>query len=122
MSTGAGASQGLAEPVRVIRVTPEGEDPARLLASRPAQPSARPAARGLRALPARLRLSGWRLAAAAGVVLVVVAAAVLLAVRSADRGPIVAAIGANSLGLIDLASDGLVGRCRWGAVRPGGGG
>ena len=109
--------KGLAEPVRVIRVVPEGEDPARLLAPRLAQPSARPPARGLRALPMRLRLSGWRLAAA-GVALVVVATTALVAVRLSDRGPALAAIDANSLGLIDTTSNGLVGQVPLG-VRSG---
>jgi class 3 adenylate cyclase len=86
--------KGLAEPVRVIRVIPEGEDPAQRLAARPARPAAHPPARGLRALPARLGLSGWRLAAA-GLAVVVLAATALVAVRSADRGPTVAAIEAN---------------------------
>jgi peptide/nickel transport system substrate-binding protein len=110
--------KGLAEPVRVIRVTPEGQDPARLLATRPAQPAAGPPARGLQGLPARLRLSGWRLAAAAGLAVVVVAAAVLVAVRAADQSPTVAAIEANSLGVIDTTSGGVVGQVPLG-VRSG---
>jgi YVTN family beta-propeller protein len=102
--------KGLAEPVRVIRVTPQGEDPARLLTPRPAPPSsARPRGRGLRALPARLGWSGWRLAAV-GLAVVVAATTALAAVRTADRGPTVAAINANSLGLIDTTSNGLVGQ------------
>jgi YVTN family beta-propeller protein len=109
--------KGLAEPVRVIRVTPEGEDPARLLVPRPAAPAARPPARGLRALPARLGRSGWR-AVVAGLALVVVATSALVAMRSADRGPTVAAVAANSLGVIDTTSNGLVGQVPLG-VRSG---
>jgi peptide/nickel transport system substrate-binding protein len=61
-----------------------------------------------RALPARLGRSGRRLAAAG--LAVVVAATALVAVRAADRGPTIAAIEANSLGLINLKSDRLVGQ------------
>jgi YVTN family beta-propeller protein len=109
--------KGLAEPVRVIRVVPEGEDPAQLLAARPAAPSARPRGRGLRALPARLGWSGWRLAAV-GLAVVVLATTAVVAVRSAGRGSRVAAIDADSLGLIDTTSDGLVGQVPLG-VRSG---
>jgi YVTN family beta-propeller protein len=108
--------KGLAEPVRVIRVIPEGDDPARLLAPQLARPS-RPSGRGLRALPARLRLSGWRLAVA-GLAVVVLATTALVAVRSAGRGPSVAAIASNSLGVIDPTSDRLVGQVPLG-VRSG---
>jgi peptide/nickel transport system substrate-binding protein len=108
--------KGLAEPVRVIRIVPEGEDPARLLATRPARP-ARSAARGLRALPTRLRLSGWRLAVA-GLAVTVIAATALVALRSGDRGRTVTAIDANSLGLIDMTSNLAVGQVALG-VRSG---
>jgi len=108
--------KGLAEPVRVIRVVPEGEDPARLLAPRPAPSPPAPAApaRGLRALPRGLDRSGWRLAAA-GLAVAVIATTALVAVRSAGRGSRVAAIDANSLGVIDLKSDRLVGQVPLGA-------
>jgi len=61
------------------------------------------------ALPARLGRSGRRLAAA-GLAVVVAATAALVAVRAADRGRTIAAIEANSLGLINLKSDRLVGQ------------
>jgi YVTN family beta-propeller protein len=70
-----------------------------------------------RALPARLGRSGRRLAAA-GLAVVVAATAALVAVRAADRGRTIAAIEANSLGLINLKSDGLVGQVPLG-VRSG---
>jgi YVTN family beta-propeller protein len=109
--------KGLAEPVRVIRVIPEGEDPARLLVPQLARPSSPPSPRGLRALPARLGRSGRRVVVV-GVALVVVATTAVVAVRSADRGSSDAAIDANSLGVIDLKSDGLVGQVPLG-VRSG---
>jgi peptide/nickel transport system substrate-binding protein len=70
-----------------------------------------------RAVPARLGRSGRRLAAA-GLAVVVAATAALVAVRAADRGRIIAAIEANSLGLIDTTSNGLVGQVPLG-VRSG---
>jgi YVTN family beta-propeller protein len=70
-----------------------------------------------RALPARLGRSGRRLAAT-GLAVVVAATAALVAVRAADRGRTIAAIEANSLGLIDLKSDRLVGQVPLG-VRSG---
>jgi YVTN family beta-propeller protein len=70
-----------------------------------------------RALPARLGRSGRRLAAA-GLAVVVAATAALVAVRAADRGRTIAAIEANSLGLINLKSDRLVGQVPLG-VRSG---
>jgi len=77
-----------------------------------------------RALPARLGRSRRRLAAA-GLAVVVAATAALVAVRAADRGRTIAAIEANSLGLINLKSDRLVGQVplgvRSGQVAVGGG-
>jgi peptide/nickel transport system substrate-binding protein len=70
-----------------------------------------------RALPARLGRSGRRLAAA-GLAVVVAATTALVAVRAADRGRTIAAIEANSLGLINLKSDRLVGQVPLG-VRSG---
>jgi YVTN family beta-propeller protein len=70
-----------------------------------------------RALPARLGRSGRRLAAA-GLAVVVAATAALVAVRAADGGRTIAAIEANSLGLINLKSDRLVGQVPLG-VRSG---
>jgi peptide/nickel transport system substrate-binding protein len=70
-----------------------------------------------RALPARLGRSGRRLTAA-GLAVVVAATAALVAVRAADRGRIIAAIEANSLGLINLKSDRLAGQVPLG-VRSG---
>jgi YVTN family beta-propeller protein len=67
-----------------------------------------------RARPARLGRSGRRLAAA-GLAVVVAATAALVAVRAADRGRTIAAIEANSLGLINLKSDRLVERVPLGA-------
>jgi DNA-binding SARP family transcriptional activator len=70
-----------------------------------------------RVVPARLRQPGWRLAVAGFAVAVLVSTA-FVADRIADRGSGVAAIAANSLGLIDLNSDALVGQVPLG-VRSG---
>jgi YVTN family beta-propeller protein len=70
-----------------------------------------------RVVPARLRQPGWRLAVAGFAVAVLVSTA-FVADRIADRGSAVAAIAANSLGLIDLNSDALVGQVPLG-VRSG---
>ena len=76
----------------------------------------RESGRRRRVLPARLGRSGRRLAAA-GLAVVVTASAALVAVRAADGGRAVAAIEANSLGLIDLKSDQLVGQVPLGCDR-----
>jgi YVTN family beta-propeller protein len=90
----------------------------RLVQDQPASDVARlREAGGWRALPARLGQSGRRLAAT-GLAVVVVAATALVAVRLSDRGPTLAAIDANSLGLINLKSDRLVGQVPLG-VRSG---
>jgi YVTN family beta-propeller protein len=60
-------------------------------------------------VPARLRRPGWRLAVAGFVVVLLVATA-LVADRIGNRGSGVAAIAANSLGLIEAKSDALVGQ------------
>jgi YVTN family beta-propeller protein len=70
-----------------------------------------------RVMPAGLRRSRWRLVTA-GLVVAVLVATALVAVRIGNRGSGVAAIEANSLGLIDLKSDGLVGQVPLG-VRSG---
>jgi YVTN family beta-propeller protein len=62
-----------------------------------------------RVVPARLRISGWRLAVAGVAVLLLVSTA-LVADRIADRGSEVAAIASNSLGLIDPKAGALVGQ------------
>jgi len=64
---------------------------------------------GRRVVPARLRLSGWRLAVA-GLAVAVLVATALVADRIGSQGSGEAAIAANSLGLIDLKSDALVGQ------------
>jgi YVTN family beta-propeller protein len=81
----------------------------RLVQDQPASDVASPRESGgwRRALPARLGRSGWRLTAA-GLAVVVAATAALVAVRAADRGRTIAAIEANSLGLISLKSHRLV--------------
>jgi YVTN family beta-propeller protein len=70
-----------------------------------------------RVVSARLRLPGWRLAVAGFAVALLVSTA-FVADRIADRGSGVAAIASNSLGLIDLEADALVGQVPLG-VRSG---
>ena len=62
-----------------------------------------------RVVPADSRRSRWRLVMA-GVLVAVLVATALVADRLGNRGSGVAAIAANSLGLIDLKSDALVGQ------------
>jgi peptide/nickel transport system substrate-binding protein len=64
---------------------------------------------GRRVGPARLRLSGWRLGVA-GLAVAVLVSTALVADRMGSQGSGESAIAANSLGLIDLKSDTLVGQ------------
>ena len=107
------------QPEQTLSETVSRSPHLRLVQDKPASDVAnlRKAGGWRRALPARLGRSGRRLAAA-GLAVVVAATAALVAVRAADRGRTIAAIEANSLGLINLKSDRLVGQLPLG-VRSG---
>jgi len=107
------------QPEQTLSETVSRSPHLRLVQDKPASDVAnlRKAGGWRRALPAHLGRSGRRLAAA-GLAVVVAATAALVAVRAADRGRTIAAIEANSLGLINLKSDRLVGQLPLG-VRSG---
>ena len=98
--------KGLAEPVRIVRVVPEGDDPAVALAPLAAARRPPPA-------PRRPRLRSWKLVAAAAAV--VVAVAVIVPITLSGHGAALSSIDANSVGLIDLNTQRLTGQVAVGA-------
>lgn len=104
------ALKGLSEPVRLVRVLPEDEDPATriaalIAASAPAPPATVPVSR-LRRLRSRKVAIGAALLAA----LVAVSVVVLVRQHDSGSGSRLKAFGENSIGVIDPSSGKLVGQ------------
>lgn len=100
--------KGLSEPIRPVRVVPEGEDPAQQMPALLA--AATPPPTGVGWLPQRLANRPRTVLAGAAVV-AVVAAALLVAVRRNDHGSVgLPAFAENSLGIVDPHTGRLVGQ------------
>jgi YVTN family beta-propeller protein len=109
--------KGLKEPVHVVRVVPEEDDPAKRFAVGAPEPSPS-LAQPTEGLPSRRRLTGRPLLVAGIVVLVIAAAiGIPLAVRSASKG--LPSIDANAAGTIDPANGHITGQVSLGDI-PGG--
>src|SRR3954467_10192361 len=108
--------KGMSEPVRPVRVLPDGEDPSlqlRALGALP--PKARPPS-GPSWLPPWVR-RGRRLPVLAGLVVLALVAAgiVVVATRDSGGGTSLAALGENSAGVLDAGSGRLIDQTHVGA-------
>lgn len=99
--------KGIEDPVRPVRVVPDGEDPARQLAALHAIPPMPPRPRGPRWLPPPLRRRPWL---AAGAVLAVAAVVTATFVVVIGGGSPLASLAENVAGIVDPTSGALVGQ------------
>jgi YVTN family beta-propeller protein len=99
--------KGLDDPVRPVRVVPEGEDPARQLAALRPRPPARPPPGGPHWLPAPLRRRPW-LAVGALLVAAAVVAGTFVVVTGGSSG--LTSLAENVAGIADPGSGTLVGQ------------
>src|SRR4051794_12071939 len=101
--------KGMSDPVRPVRVLPEGEDPSLQLAALGALPPKIQPPSGPSWLPPWLR-GGRRLPALAGIVILALVAAgiVVVTTRGGDEGTSLAAVGENSAGVLDARSGRLI--------------
>jgi ABC-type transport system substrate-binding protein/class 3 adenylate cyclase len=102
--------KGLSEPVRPVRVVPEGDDPAQQIAALLASASSpSPSAPPATWLPGPLGRLSSRALVALAVVLVLVVAAVAVGVASRGGGTSLASMTENSVGIVDPGNGHIVG-------------
>src|SRR3954451_4434639 len=108
--------KGMTDPVRPVRVLPEGEDPSLQLAALGALPPKVGPRGGPSWLPPWLR-GGQRLPVLVGVVILTLVAAgvVVVTTRGGDGGTSLTALGATSAGVLDAASGRLIGHTQVGS-------